>query len=344
MAAIEHPDYNEELTRLNYTLEYLNSYNSNIKNEKERVDKEVSYGWKNFNMDNPDQFNALVTNKILKGNLEQKLRNLDKSLSKPYFARVNFRENGSREMQSLYIGKVSLLREEDQEPIIVDWRAPIATLYYEGRLGEAGYSSDDEYISGNISLKRQYTIEEAKLKEIYDSDITTSDDFLQAALGGSKDSRLKDIVSTIQAEQNKVIRADMWKPLIVQGAAGGGKTTLALHRIAYLLYNNEKTLDPSSFMIMAPNRFFLSYISEVLPELGVENVYQTTFEDFALKIIGRKIKINNYNEKLAEIINNRGLNDRNNLIKSASGFKSSLTFKKIIEDYIEIIKKKFYAS
>ena len=341
MAAIEHPDYNEELTRLNYTLEYLNSYNSNIKNEKERVDKEVSYGWKNFNMDNPDQFNALVTNKILKGNLEQKLRNLDKSLSKPYFARVNFRENGSREMQSLYIGKVSLLREEDQEPIIVDWRAPIATLYYEGRLGEAGYSSDDEYISGNISLKRQYTIEEAKLKEIYDSDITTSDDFLQAALGGSKDSRLKDIVSTIQAEQNKVIRADMWKPLIVQGAAGGGKTTLALHRIAYLLYNNEKTLDPSSFMIMAPNRFFLSYISEVLPELGVENVYQTTFEDFALKIIGRKIKINNYNEKLAEIINNRGLNDRNNLIKSASGFKSSLTFKKIIEDYIEIIEKNF---
>jgi len=135
MAAIEHPDYNEELTRLSYTLEYLNSYNSNIKNEKERVDKEVSYGWKNFNMDNPDQFNALVTNKILKGNLEQKLRNLDKSLSKPYFARVNFRENGSREMQSLYIGKVSLLREEDQEPIIVDWRAPIATLYYEGRLG-----------------------------------------------------------------------------------------------------------------------------------------------------------------------------------------------------------------
>lgn len=343
MSANSHPEYHSELERLDYTLEYLKNYNDNVFREKLRIDKEVEYGLSHYNSDNAEQFNELVINKNINESLSQKLKNLDKSLSKPYFARVDFVEEGTQNKQDLYIGKVSLMRDSDQELIIIDWRAPVATLYYEGRLGEACYESADGEIKGEIKLKRQYTIEKAELQEIYDIDITTNDDFLQAALGSSKDNRLKDIVSTIQAEQNKVIRADMWKPLVVQGAAGGGKTTIALHRIAYLLYNYENTLHPKNFMIIAPNRFFLSYISEVLPDLGVENVLQTTFEDFAMSILGKKLKLKNPNEKLSFLINNnnREYNQRNYLIKSSSTFKSSLDFKEAIDNYIKSIEDNF---
>lgn len=341
MSANSHPEYHSEIERLSYTLEYLKNYNDNVFREKLRIDKEVEYGLSHYNSDNAEQFNELVINKNINESLSQKLKNLDKSLSKPYFARVDFVEEGAQNKQDLYIGKVSLMRDSDQELIIIDWRAPVATLYYEGRLGEACYESADGEIKGEIKLKRQYTIEKAELQEIYDIDITTNDDFLQAALGSSKDNRLKDIVSTIQAEQNRVIRADMWKPLVVQGAAGGGKTTIALHRIAYLLYNYENTLNPKNFMIIAPNRFFLSYISEVLPDLGVENVLQTTFEDFAMSILGKNLKLKNPNEKLSFLINNnsnREYNQKNYLIKSNSTFKSSLDFKEAIDNYIKGIE------
>lgn len=338
MSILNHPDYNEEIERLNYTLNYLRGYNENVESEKSRVDKDVDYGMKHYNSDNAEQFNDLVINKVLKESLAQKLKDVDKSLLKPYFARVDFLEQGTSNVQKLYIGKMSLLRDKDQETIIIDWRAPIATLYYEGRLGRASFESLEGKISGDIKLKRQYSIEQAKLKEIYDIDITTNDDFLQAALGSSKDNRLKDIVSTIQAEQNRVIRADMWKPLIVQGAAGGGKTTIALHRIAYLLYNYGKTLTAKNFMIIAPNTFFLSYISEVLPDLGVENVIQTTFEGFAINIIGKKYKILSANEKLAYLICSR---DKNNIIKDISKFKSSLDFKIVIDRYLKQVEERF---
>jgi DNA helicase-2/ATP-dependent DNA helicase PcrA len=340
MSALSHPDYNMEVERLSYTLEYLKNYNKNVQGEKHRIDKEVEYGLSHYNSDNAEQFNELVINKSIMDSLSQKLKNVDKSLSKPYFARVDFVEEGTRNKQNLYIGKISLMRDRDQELIIIDWRAPVATLYYEGRLGKASFHSPDGEISGEIKLKRQYTIENADLKEIYDIDITTNDEFLQAALGSSKDNRLKDIVSTIQAEQNRVIRADMWKPLVVQGAAGGGKTTIALHRIAYLLYNYESSLSPKNFMIIAPNRFFLSYISEVLPDLGVENVIQTTFEDFALSVIGKKFKLKNPHEKLSVLINNKYKNFKheNETIKTISTYKSSLEFKDAIESYMRIIE------
>jgi DNA helicase II / ATP-dependent DNA helicase PcrA len=342
MTALNHPDYKTEYEKLKYVLDYMKKYNDRVTSQKSRIDKEVDYGKRHYNSDNAEQFNELIINTTLQDNLNQKMKNLNKSLLKPYFARVDFKEEENKALQTLYIGKLSLLRE-DNEPIIIDWRAPVANLYYEGRIGKAAYDCPDGAVNGDIILKRQYNIENADLKEMYDIDITTNDDFLQASLGSSKDNRLKDIVSTIQAEQNRVIRADMWKPLIVQGAAGGGKTTIALHRIAYLLYNHENTLSPKNFMIIAPNRFFLSYISEVLPDLGVENVVQTTFEDLAQEVIGAKYKITSPHEKLALFIEVKDevAEEAKILLRKISRFKSSLHFTNALRRYIHGIELDF---
>ncbi|MBU3146069.1 RNA polymerase recycling motor HelD [Clostridium sp. CF012] len=343
MPAYNHANYNEELEKLDYIKNYLRNYNEKISGHKLKIDKEVDYGKSHYNSDNAEQFNELIINTALQDSMSKKLKDVTKGLSKPYFARVDFNEENSNKQGKYYIGKMSLMREEDHELIILDWRAPLASLYYEGRLGNASYTCLDGEIKGDIKLKRQYTIEKGELKEIFDVDITTNDDFLQAALGSNKDNRLKDIVSTIQSEQNRVIRADMWNPLIVQGAAGGGKTTIALHRIAYLMYTHEKTIRPKDFMIIAPNRFFLSYISDVLPELGVENVTQTTFEDLAFEVIGKKLKLNEPYEKLSTIIENYSSKDSkrsNNLIKSST-FKSSLEFKDMLEKYINLLENNF---
>lgn len=342
MTATDHPHYSIELKKLNFILDYLKKYNFKIDKQKQRIDKEVDYGTRHYNSDNAEQFNSLIINTTLQESLQHKLKNVELSLKKPYFARVDFKERLSDKTDNIYIGKISLLKDEDNEVLITDWRAPIANLYYEGRIGKAAYSCPEGMIKGDITLKRQYVIENSVLSEIYDIDITTNDEFLQASLGASKDSRLKDIVSTIQAEQNKVIRADMWHPLIVQGAAGGGKTTIALHRIAYLLYNHEN-LSPKNFMIIAPNKFFLSYISEVLPDLGVENVLQNTFEDLAESVIGKKLKLLPSHEKLAGFVENTSEKERliNEEIKSVSDFKSSLAFAKVIKKYIKDIEASF---
>lgn len=269
---------------------------------------------------------------------EKKLKELNKMRQKPYFARLDFKEKNEPK-EELYIGKLSLIDKDTHRPIIIDWRAPIANLYYDGRIGKAEYECLNEVIEGDIILKRQFIIENGKLEKYSDIDLTTNDELLQEALGQNADSRLRNIVSTIQEEQNKIIRANMFKPLIVQGVAGSGKTTIALHRIAYLIYNYEKEFNPEEFMIIAPNKFFLNYISEVLPDLGVENVKQYTFEDFAYGIIGKKLKISDDNEKLVQIVNNK--NVTKDLLIQESKFKSSIRFKKIIDNYLENLEKNF---
>ena len=257
---------------------------------------------------------------------------------KPYFARIDFKENSDEEVEKLYIGKISIIDSETKEPLIIDWRAPISNLYYEGGIGKCSYEANEKIISGDILLKRQYFIENQKLEKILDIDKTAADQILQEALGGSADSRLKNIVATIQDEQNKIIRAPIDKPLIIQGVAGSGKTTIALHRIAYLIYKYEKNFNPENFMIIAPNRFFLNYISNVLPDLGVENVKQYTFEDFAQDALERKIKLADEKEKLITIVN-KSFNEIDNgnieLILKESKFKSQIEFKYILDKYLE---------
>ena len=329
-----HADTKAELTYLEYVLGELAAYRETALAQKEQVDQSVTYSRKHFNSDNTEQFTELTIYMSRQDWLNLRVKMSARSLQKPYFTRVDFTADDVGASETFYIGKMSLIREADNALLIADWRAPVSNLYYEGRLGRAAYAAPEGEIAGEITLKRQYVIEKGEMQDFFDIDITANDDFLQAALGSSKDSRLKDIVSTIQAEQNRVIRADMVRPLIVQGAAGGGKTTIALHRIAYLLYNFEKRLSPHNIMILAPNRYFLSYISEVLPDLGVENVFQTTFADFALAFTDEEenLRVRYASEKLAYMIHHP---QHAQAVARVSTIKSSLTFKNLINRYVD---------
>lgn len=344
MPAANHPAYKEELERCEYTLEYVEKSLEKTIGKKSKVDEDLDRVKRHFNADNSQNYIDMIVNTQMQGSLELKLRNLLTARGKPYFARIDFKESGANSTEKIYIGKMCLMRDEDQEMIIVDWRAPISNLYYEGRIGTSEYQCPEGIMKGDLRLKRQFSIDKGSLNEIFDIDITTNDEFLQTYLGANADNRLKDIVSTIQIEQNRIVRADMWKPLIVQGAAGSGKTTIALHRIAYLIYTFERTFQPENFMIIAPNRLFLNYISEVLPELGVERVKQTTFEDFAMELVGKKFKLKDANEKLTAFVNNNATQEeivKNSLIKRTAELKASMLFKEILDSYISLIEEAF---
>lgn len=291
---------------------------------------------------NIEEYELLYSN-LLKGNGDEqyiqnmsreysnKLKNLRKSISVPYFARINFKEDKQNDIKKIYIGKTGIF-DNNYEIVVTDWRAPISSIYYDGQLGKVQYECPDGIIEGDLSKKRVYTIENSILKDYQDIDITTNDKFLQDCLTENSDSRLKNIISTIQSEQNKIIREKMSKPLIVQGVAGSGKTTVALHRIAYLVYTYEKEFKPDEFLIIAPNKFFLNYISNVLPDLGVDYVRQQTFEEFMIENIKCDIEVNPINAELSNIVNKNGNVD---LIIQSANFKSSLKFKKLIDEYID---------
>lgn len=307
-----------------------------IKDEKELIEHTLSGSDMNFKLE--DMAKATLLQSYLK-----KLEDINKIKDKPYFARMDFKED-SKELEMFYIGKISLLDNKTAYPIIVDWRAPIANLYYEGKIGKAEYECLGEKIHGEIALKRQYIIENQQLQKYVNINVTGNDELLQNALEEKADDRLKNIVATIQDEQNKIIRADINSPLIVQGVAGSGKTTIALHRIAYLIYNYEKEFKPEEFMIIAPTKFFLNYISNILPDLGVDDVKQCTFEDFAYDVIGKKLKISDNNEKLVIIVNKEFdsiNNGKVDVMVKESKFKTSINFKNIIDEYLKQVEDNY---
>ena len=342
MSSINHPDYNKEKKRLEETVEYIENAITTSKQNKELYKAEIKEAYSNLDPTESSQsYMSIMLHSNLLDKLEINYDSLTKAKEVPYFARIDFREEGKHNLEKFYIGKLSLLRPDWDIPMILDWRSPLASVYYDGRLGNVTYQNAlGESLSGELNLKRQYSIQNKQLKNIMDVDITATDAFLQASLGENKDNRLKDIVSTIQSEQNAIIRADINKPLIVQGVAGSGKTTIALHRIAYLIYTYEKSFYPEQFMIIAPNRLFLNYISGVLPELGANNVKQTTYADYAFELIGNKYSLTDSEEKLISIINKNKKHDETistHIIKT-SAFKGSFIFKNIMARYLRDIE------
>lgn len=341
MSVKKHPNYKEEVERLDYTIDYIKTTLKATKDYQNLYRQNIKDAMRNLeDQDASENYISIMLNTQFLDTAERNFDALTRAQNKPYFARMDFRSKGSEKTEKLYIGKTSLFRAEDDIPLIIDWRSRVANLYYESRLGEVSYKTEVGEEEGELFLKRQYSIEDGKLENILDIDITTNDTFLQASLEANADNRLKDIASTIQAEQNRVIRAAMHKPLIVQGVAGSGKTTIALHRIAYFIYTYERTFDPENFMIIAPNNLFINYISEVLPELGVEKVKQTTFIDFMGELLEKKHKLIPPNEKLVKLISIKD-KEENELIKWTSSFKGSLDFRDIMDNYVNEIESNF---
>ncbi|MGH4137642.1 HelD family protein [Clostridium sp.] len=215
--------------------------------------------------------------------IDRRLKELTQLKSSPYFGRIDFSEEDLG-INKMYIGRFGVTPDNTYEPLIVDWRAPIASLFYTGTLGEAFYEAPKENIQVNILAKRQYIIKKEKLMGMFDSALDIKDEILQMVLSSNASEKLKDIIMTIQKEQDDLIRQPRTKTIVVDGVAGSGKTTIALHRVAYLLYNYRKILQ-DKVLILGPNNVFMEYISTVLPSLGESGVKQTTFRDFAFDFL-----------------------------------------------------------
>lgn len=225
---------------------------------------------------------------------EEAYKSIDKKLKEytilkesPYFGKVTFIEDGDRTAEEIYIGRFGLTKEGSFEPVIVDWRAPIASLFYKGTLGKSSYESPVGEIEADILGRRQLIVKRGELKGIFDSALDVKDEILQMVLTNNSSDKLKDIVMTIQEEQDEIIRAPKDKVVVVNGVAGSGKTTIALHRVSYLLYNFRKQFG-DKVLILGPNDIFMDYINGVLPSLGEDGIDNMTFESFAIKEIGLK--------------------------------------------------------
>lgn len=256
--------------------------------------------------------------------IDKKLAEFTKLKESPYFGKVNFEDNGYAEQ--IYVGRYGLTPEGNFDAAIVDWRAPVASLFYKGTLGETSYKSPDGEVLVDILARRQIMIKKGKLEGFFDSDIDVKDDILQMILSSNAGEKLKDIVMTIQKEQDEIIREERMKVVVVNGVAGSGKTTIALHRVAYLLYNFREQLG-DKVLILGPNDIFIDYIGEVLPTLGESNVNQQTFSHFVINEIGLNEPVIDFTAYLEEVL--KGNEEVINEIKYKAG-----------EGFISVLDKK----
>lgn len=274
---------------------------------------------------------------------ESNRQNLRIGVQEPYFGRLDFQEDGKEEVMPIYIGKVGVSDKDTMKPIVIDWRAPVASMFYSFTGGDelAFYQSPDGLVEGDVYLKRNISIRKRELERVVDTyvkgneDVSHADDFLLYRLGENKDNKLKNIVSTIQSEQNDIIRAERNLPLLIQGVAGSGKTTIALHRLAFLIYEYREQLEAERMIVFAPNSLFLDYISSVLPELGVGNISQTTFPDWALRTLDDSVKLKQTEEKLKEAFSIH----RDERKVMLGKLKGTLEFKSFIEEQMIRIEK-----
>lgn len=274
------------------------------------------------------------------GNLAKLVSKLEKMLDIPYFARIDFTENGYSDTEKIYIGLFNLMDEETNDIRVYDWRAPISSIFYRSEIGPVEYTAPSGEIKGNVSLKRQYKIKKGKMEYFFDSNINILDEMLREALSKNMSSKMKTIVETIQKQQDLIIRDLVNELLIVQGVAGSGKTSVALHRIAFLLYQGlNLNLSSNNIVIISPNALFSQYISNVLPELGEENIDELTFESIFSEIFENKLSIKTKSEQLEEIMCSHKESEKD-FLRSYIDFKGSSVFLEIINRYITYFEHK----
>lgn len=249
----------------------------------------------------------------------------------PYFGRIDFREIGHDSALAIYIGLYGLFGD-DHEILVYDWRAPVCGMFYDSEVGRAFYIAPEGRIEGDMTLKRQYKIENGQMVYMLDSSLAINDDILREALARNTTEKMRQIVNSIQREQNALIRDESRKVLVVQGPAGSGKTSIAMHRAAYLLYRHRGHMAANNLLIFSPNEVFADYISNVLPELGEENIREATFEDYARAMLPKKCTFEPKAEQMEFILSHS--RDADYAIRAASiAFKSSRDFLEILRNY-----------
>ena len=283
----------DQTAYLNLVLEKLNEriakLNLSLQEGAKEVEDMHEYYWENYTemdqygYEDYDNQQALL-NQLNTNQQQMHLKHrFQKMLDSPFFGRVDFCYDGEDEAESFYIGIGNFAERTGQTPLVYDWRAPVSGLFYDFDRGEAWYEAPGGRMDGEIVSKWQYKIKNGKMVYAFESDVKIDDDILKAELGANGDVQLKNIVRTIQKEQNAIIRNTSDRILVIQGAAGSGKTSVALHRIAYLLYHDRKNLKSSNILILSPNGVFSDYISHILPELGEENIQEMSFDLFAYR-------------------------------------------------------------
>ena len=314
---------NEEMlsyiNKRKFVTQYILDYRKNAVEEyKDDEDKLIEY----FDHERYVKEQAFTT-------IDKKLKELTILKESPYFGRVTFNDLEFDQKDTLYVGRFGVTPEGSYEPVIVYWRAPVASLFYHGSLGEASYISPDGPIKCDIEGRRQIIVKKGELKGVFDSAIDVKDDILQMVLSNNSSDKLKDVIMTIQQEQDEIIRKERTSNIVVNGVAGSGKTTIALHRVAYLLYNYRKELE-DKVLILGPNGIFMEYISQVLPSLGEVGVKQETFASFALKEMDSELYIMSFDKYLEKI-----LSKDKEFIEDAK-YKNSY---EIIEDLDNLVKE-----
>ena len=330
---IEREEFERERNYLNKTVSLIRKKISKLGQELFDDDSKVlefkKLIWDTHTEMDPNEMRSMMAESDLQVSIMQSkgnyLQRLFRIQNKPYFGSIRFKEESSEEEDNIYIGITHV--EDKLDYYVHDWRSPICSMFYDYETGPASYKAPSGIIKGNIIKKRQYIIEDAELKHIFDNDLNISDSLLQEVLAEESSDKMKNIVNTIQEEQNKVIRNTEDKNLIVEGIAGSGKTSVALHRIAFLLYRIPN-LTSSNVVVFTPNKVFSEYISNVLPELGEDNTYDMTFYDLLCQNINEYKDIENFTDFISRYY--KGNVDNYDMVK----YKQSDEIIKDIDNYI----------
>jgi DNA helicase-2/ATP-dependent DNA helicase PcrA len=284
----------------------LERLNVSIDTSIRTVEEHKQYMWDNLrDMDFAEKanFRESVNMSVALGEHAMMTRErIERLLDSPYFARVDFRPDGEPDAGAHYIGVHNLSDPDTQEIVIHDWRAPVSSLYYDFESGEAHFEAPKGTVQGEITGKRQYKIQGGRLEYMFDSSLSIGDDILQRELSRSADDKMRNIVATIQREQNAVIRNETAQVLILQGVAGSGKTSIALHRVAFLLYRFKDSLSSDNVMILSPNKVFGDYIANVLPELGEEQIAEIDFDKIAGKVLAKVTGYETFSEQVVALL------------------------------------------
>ena len=283
---------------ISFLKKVIGNTDASVKDHVDTLAEYKDYIWSNKDID-PHEIRSMresILNHFALGeSVINKRKRLTKILAIPYFGRIDFLEKKENsKVMPTYIGIHTFYDPESRATLIHDWRAAVSSMFYDHELGEAGYRSPSGEIKGEISLKRQYRIRGGKMEFMIESALTVHDDILQKELSSNVDDKMKNIVATIQREQNQIIRNEDIRTLIIQGVACSGKTSIALHRIAYLLYTFRDSISSKDILIISPNKVFSDYISNVLPELGEETVPETSMEQILSGVLEHKYKYQTY--------------------------------------------------